>query len=165
MTIKLLILDIDGTMTDGSIYIGENGESFKRFYCRDGLAILFLKKAGILPVIITARESRIVLNRAKELGITEIYQNQKQKEDLLPVLCRKYGIFREEIAYIGDDINDLKIMKQCGIKLCPKDARPEIRAISDYVSVYKGGSGAVRDCLEYLFRQTGCFDQFIQQYS
>lgn len=165
MTVKLLILDIDGTMTDGNIYIGEHGEIFKRFYCRDGLAILFLEKAGILPVIITARESQIVLNRAKELGISEIYQNQKQKETLLPVLCQRYGIFPEEIAYIGDDINDLRMMKQCGVKLCPKDAHPEIRAISDYVSVYEGGRGAVRDCLEYLFKQTGCFDRFLQQYS
>lgn len=163
--IKILILDVDGTLTDGSIYINGQGETFKRFHCRDGLAILFLPQAQILPILLTARESPSLLMRAKELGITEIYQNKKDKSALLKNICEKFDVGYEEIAYIGDDLNDLRAMKQCGLKMCPKDAHPELRAISDYIAPSNGGQGAVRDCLEHLFQITGHYKGFIEFYS
>lgn len=162
--IKLLILDIDGTLTDGSIYMGQDGEIMKRFHCQDGLAIFFLENVGIIPVIITARKSEIVVIRARELGITDLYQNQKNKSNLIDSLCEKYDVNLENFAYIGDDINDLRFMKQCGVKMCPQNAHIEIKAIADYISPKCGGHGAVRDCLEHLFHMIGCYDQFIGYY-
>lgn len=163
--VRLLAMDVDGTLTDGSIYIGDQGEALKRFYCKDGLALLFLHEIAIIPIIITARNSQILNYRASELGIKEVYQNQKDKDLLLQSLCRKHNVSPAEIAYIGDDINDLRIMKKCGLRLCPRDAQLEIREICDYISSFDGGRGAVRDCLQYLFRYVGCYDKFIQYYS
>lgn len=163
--IKILILDVDGTLTDGSIYVGEQGEVFKRFHCRDGLAVLFLQQVDIIPIIITARESKSLLRRAQELKIKEIFQNEHDKSKLLAVICEKYDVRYNEIAYIGDDLNDLRAMKQCGLKMCPKDAHPKIRAICDYIAPSNGGQGAVRDSLEYLFQIIGHYGDFISFYS
>ncbi len=162
LNIRLLILDVDGTLTDGSIYMGQTGELMKRFSCQDGLAIIFLKEVGITPIIITARDSAIVSNRAKELGITDVYQGQKEKSKLIDSLCAKFQTDLEHVAYIGDDINDLRFMKKCGTKMCPQNAHAEIKAIADYISPKCGGNGAVRDCIEYLFKLIGCYEKFIR---
>ena len=150
-TIQLLVMDVDGTLTDGKIYMGENGELIKVFNVKDGFAIHdLLPMHNILPVIITGRISRIVENRAKELGVLNIYQGINDKLGLLKKITQDKNISMKNIAYIGDDINDLECMKLCGIKGCPADAAVEIKAISDFVSNKNGGDGAVREFIETI---------------
>ncbi|MCR5092911.1 MAG: 3-deoxy-D-manno-octulosonate 8-phosphate phosphatase [Lachnospiraceae bacterium] len=145
-------MDVDGTLTDGKIYMGPSGEVFKAFDIKDGCGIYdLLPKAGIIPVIITARESQIVLNRSHELGITHVYQSCRDK---LSKLFEITGGKLEEVAYIGDDILDLQCMGPVkdagGITACPVDAVEEIKRIADFVSAKPGGSGAVREFIEWL---------------
>ena len=151
--IKLLIIDVDGTLTDGIVYIGNHGELCKGFYVRDGIGILNLIKAGITPVILTSRESEIVLQRCKELGIRQIFQNVKDKREKLLEIERELKVKSEEIAYIADDINDLDAMKLAGMKGCPAHAVPEVKKICEFISQFNGGRGAVREFIEYIFRR------------
>jgi len=153
--IKYLIMDVDGTLTDGKIYMGVDGEFCKGFSIKDGCGInLILIPAGILPIIITGRKSKILENRCKEIGIDMLYQGVSDKVSILnEILTELNGIY-SECAYIGDDINDLSAM-QCirqnnGIIGCPADSAKEVIEIADFVSNKKGGDGAVREFIEYL---------------
>ena len=155
--IKLLVMDVDGTLTDGKIYMGQNGEAHKAFNIKDGAGIsLLLPENNIIPVIITARKSRILENRCKELGIQELYQDCFKKLDKLKEIADKFGVGFDAIAYAGDDLPDIPCMEEIkdagGRVLAPADAIPEIRAIADYVSGVKAGEGAIRDCINYLIR-------------
>lgn len=151
MKIKMLIMDVDGTLTDGRIYIGAKGEMMKAFDVKDGYAIAqILPEKNIIPVIITGRMSDIVVERAKELKITELYQGVSDKLKQLQVLKEKYKISQEEIAYIGDDINDLECIKYCGITGCPSDSIEIIKKQVDYVCNSDGGRGAVREFIEWI---------------
>lgn len=151
--IKYLILDVDGTLTDGKIYMGTNGEAMKAFSIKDGYVSNFiLKPVGIVPIIITARNSSIVQHRCDELGITDVYQGKMDK-----LAAVKEIVGEENIgicAYFGDDILDLKCMAPIqeagGIVGCPCDAVKEIKAIADYVCVSKAGEGALREFAEWL---------------
>ena len=121
--IKLLIMDVDGTLTNGMIYMSPSGEAMKAFNIKDGYAIAhILPKMGVIPVIITGRKSLIVENRAKELGIAELHQGVADKLAKLKAVAEKYHVTPDEIAYIGDDLNDLDCMKYCGFSACPADA-------------------------------------------
>lgn len=151
MKIKMLIMDVDGTLTDGHIYTGPDGEAMKVFSCKDGLGIKdLLPQMGITPVIITGRDSIITANRAKELRITELYQGVADKLPLLKEIAAKYGLESEEIAYIGDDLNDWECLKYCGVTGCPQDAEDAIKEIVSFVAPRDGGKGAVRDFIHYI---------------
>jgi 3-deoxy-D-manno-octulosonate 8-phosphate phosphatase (KDO 8-P phosphatase) len=150
---NVVILDVDGTLTDGKIYISAEGEAMKAFNAKDGYGIRYiLPLLGITPVIVTGRESLIVQHRARELGISEVYQNVADKAAKLDELAASYGCGLESFAYIGDDLNDYEAMKQCGFKACPADAVAGIKAIADYIAPHSGGDGAVRDVCEELAR-------------
>lgn len=164
MDIKFLFLDVDGTLTDGKIYMGENGELFKAFDVKDGYGIVvLLPRLGITPVVITARESRIVAKRCQELGVKEIHQGCNDKASKLrEVLCdfsvrdgKNYTL--GDIAYVGDDTPDLECMtlvKQAGgIVACPADAVDEVKAVADFVASRNGGHGVVREIIEWLGRR------------
>lgn len=149
--IKLLVMDVDGTLTDGGIYMGDKGELFKRFNIKDGYAIRhMLPKMGIEPVILTGRESEIVNNRCLELGIKRIYQASRDKADSLKQISEDTGIGSEGMAYIGDDLNDLPAMRMAVIRGCPSDAVKEIKEICEFVSKSNGGYGAVREFIEWI---------------
>ncbi len=153
MNIKLLVMDVDGTLTDGKIYMGENGEVCKAFSIKDGYSIHnILIPAGIIPVIITGRQSKIVENRCMELSITEIHQGVNDKVNELRIILQKYGLEMSNVAYIGDDLNDLPCMRAVkdngGIVGCPADAVKEVKDYSDFVASVGGGEGAVRDFIE-----------------
>lgn len=148
--IKLLMMDVDGTLTDGKIYIGNNGELMKAFNVKDGFGLANLKDNGIIPVIVTGRASKIVDIRANELGITEVYQNVKDKNEILNKILLKFNLSNDEIGYIGDDINDFNVMNKCGFKACPTNAIDNVRNICNYVSPYCSGDGAVRDIIDYI---------------
>ena len=149
--IKMLVMDVDGTMTDGKIYMGNTGELMKAFDVRDGYAIRhLLRENGVVPVIITGRASSIVQNRARELNITELYQGIGDKLYRLKTIAAGYGLTAGEIAYLGDDLNDLECIRYCGISGCPRNAVKEIRETVDYVCEHSGGDGAVREFIEKL---------------
>lgn len=151
MKIKMLVMDVDGTLTDGRLYIGANGEVMKAFDVRDGYAIAnILPREGIIPVIVTNRASAIVEQRAKELKVTELYQGIPSKADQIKALMEKYGLCADQIAYMGDDMTDLEPMHLCGMTACPSDAVEEIKEISDYVCNHEGGRGAVREFVEKM---------------
>lgn len=150
MKIKMLVMDVDGTLTDGTIYISPNGEAMKAFNVKDGYGIVQARKQGIIPVIITGRKSEIVKQRAKELKITELYQGVDDKMKKLKEVAEKYEVCPEEIAYIGDDLNDLECIQYCGIAGCPNDAVDEVKRVVQYVCKLDGGRGAVREFIEIL---------------
>jgi len=143
-------MDVDGTLTDGKIYMSANGEFMKAFNIKDGYAIARLRGYGIEPVIITGRKSEIVSQRCAELRITELYQGIENKSYKLRDICKKYRIDLSQVAYIGDDLNDLACMKICGYSACPSDAVILVKESVDYVCKEKGGDGAVREFIDYL---------------
>lgn len=157
MKIKYLIMDVDGTLTDGKIYMGNSGELFKAFNVKDGCGIHdVLLPTGIIPVIITGRTSIISENRCKEIGIKELHQGVHNKIEKLDEILERndYDCSYENVAYIGDDINDLSCMLSIknagGLVGCPADATERIRKISDFICKNGGGNGAVREFIEWV---------------
>ena len=153
--IKVLFLDVDGTLTDGKIYVSPSGESMKVFNVKDGYAIKnILSNEGIIPVIITGRESVCLQNRANELNIRYVYQGVCDKKKFFSSLIRKNEININETAFIGDDLNDMELMKYIkqngGYIGCPKDAARQVTEIADFISCRNGGDGAVREFVEYI---------------
>lgn len=143
-------MDVDGTLTDGKIYMSATGEIMKAFNIKDGYAIAHLREYGIEPCIITGRESDIVRQRCAELKIAELYQGVSNKLFKLKEVCKNMGVELSEVAYIGDDVNDLACIQQCGCTACPEDAVKAVKDKVDYVCAEKGGEGAVREFCEYL---------------
>lgn len=151
--IKNLITDVDGSLTDGKIYIGSGGESMKAFNIKDGCGIHdILIPSGIIPVIITGRSSEILEKRCEELGITQLHQGVSDKLGKLREIIKYESL--SKAAYIGDDINDLPCMREIkqagGIIGCPADAVKEVKEISDFISERNGGNGAVREFIEWI---------------
>lgn len=150
MKIKLLAMDVDGTLTDGHIYIGADGEAMKAFDVKDGYAIVKYIRAGGIPVIITGRSSAIVEARCRELGISELWQGVGDKLAKLRELAEKYNLTADEIAYIGDDENDVSCLKYAGLSACPADAMDVAKAAAKYICRHDGGRGAVRELLDKI---------------
>ena len=151
--IKLILLDVDGTLTDGRIYRDNNGEEFKKFNVKDGYIIINARKLGIDFGIITGRKSELVRIRAEELKIKYLYQGISEKVPILEELMESYNLKKEEIAYMGDDLNDLGIMKKVGLKGAPQDAVSEVKDIADFVSSKKDEEGAVREFVEFILKK------------
>lgn len=154
--IKMLVMDVDGTLTDGKVYIGKQGEIFKSFSVKDGCGIKdILPALNILPVILTGRKSEIVEHRSAELNIANVYQGCRDKAAKLIEIAESYhfslknGVYTE-IAYIGDDILDLEAMRMCSVRACPQDAVEEIKGIANFICNCRAGDGAVRELIEYL---------------
>jgi len=152
-TIKLFLSDVDGTLTDGGMYYGENGEEFKKFNTHDGKGFELLRKAGIKTGIITSENTKIVENRAKKLKVNYLYQGleHKGKLDIAKEICQKENISLEEVAYIGDDINCKELLQSVGLSACPANALDEIKNIPNIIKLSKnGGDGAVREFVEKI---------------
>ena len=152
--IKYLVMDVDGTLTDGKIYMGNNGEVMKAFSIKDGCGIHdILIPRGIIPVIITGRRSQIVENRCREIGISQIHQGISNKLEKLNEIVSDLS----DVAYIGDDINDLPVMSAIkengGIVGCPQDAVDQVIQLADFHAVHNGGDGAVREFIEWIVRE------------
>ena len=150
--IKLLILDVDGTLTDGGVYVTEDGKQFKKYNAKDGLGIRELVKSGFeVGIISHSMIAEMVTSRAKALGIQNCYVGMENKLKVLNGWCDTLNLKKEQIAYIGDDINDLEIMQAVGVSACPSDAHKRIMEIADIKLQRKGGEGAVREFIdEYL---------------
>ena len=150
MKIKMLVMDVDGTMTDGNIYMSASGEAFKAFNIKDGYSIYTLDKYGITPVIITGRESQIVATRAEELKISEVHQGVHDKLAMLHEVMEKHHVTKDEVAYIGDDYNDMDCMKICGYVGCPADAEDDIKPFVDYICQARSGEGVIREFVKRI---------------
>ena len=153
--IKFLVMDVDGTLTDGKIYMGAKGEIMKAFSIKDGYGIHdMLPSANIQPVIITGRSSKIVIRRCKELGIVHLFQGVSRKIETLCQFIESQRSSLSEVAYIGDDLNDMGCMellkKNGGLVGVPSDAKKETKEVADFIAESKGGDGAVREFIEYL---------------
>ena len=153
--IKLIVLDVDGTLTDGGIYYDSQGNEMKRFDVKDGLGILVAREAGLEFAVITGRASPMVARRVKELGIAYLLQGVQKKYPALLELAKNRNLSLEEIGYIGDDLNDLQCMEAVGFRACPADAAAAVKAICSYIASAPGGHGAVRESLEYLLTLRG----------
>ena len=149
--IKLLVMDVDGTLTDGHIYVSAEGEIMKAFNVKDGYGIArILPKLNITLVIITGRESNIVKKRAEELGIKLVFQGISDKLSILKEIASNLNISEKQIAYIGDDVNDLECIHFCACTACPADSVDDIINEVNYVCKANGGNGAVREFIEYI---------------
>ena len=163
--IKLLILDVDGVLTDGSIILDDNGNEIKSFHVRDGHGLKMLQKAGIQIAIITGRHSKVVERRAHELGITEVYQRCHIKTVAYDDLLEKFGIEDKETAYVGDDIVDIPIFKRVGLSIAVADAVDEAKREALFVTNNRGGRGAVREVCELILKSNGKWEEFIDEYN
>ena len=150
--IKLVAFDVDGVMTDGSLTFLEDGREIKTYDAKDGLGVVMLSKAGIITSIITARDNNTVKLRAGTIDIKELYMGQKNKVVALEELIKKYNLDYSEIAYMGDDLPDICVLKKVGLKCCPNDAVMDVKTECNFISSYGGGKGAVRELCDLILR-------------
>lgn len=159
--IKYLVIDVDGTMTDAGIYYDEHGNELKKFCTKDAAGYFAAKRAGITLMVLTGRECQATLRRMQEMKFDYIVQNIKDKATYLTDFMAANGLVKEDVGFIGDDLNDLPPMKLCGFVGCPADACDEVREYADYVSGINGGSGAVRDVIFAMLKVRGDWEQAV----
>lgn len=153
--IKLLLLDVDGVLTDGSIILDSRGTEIKSFHVRDGHGIKLAQKAGIIVGIITGRNSEVVNIRARELDIREVHQGALDKGTVYESILAKYGLTDEQAVFIGDDVVDLPILNRVGVSVAVADADPAVKPRVDLVTRTKGGRGAVREVINLILKHQG----------
>lgn len=163
--INTIFLDVDGTLTDGKVYLDNGKNEFKAFNVKDGLLVVAVIKMGYDVIIMTGRKSEVVDRRAAELGIEEYYQGVRDKKAALEKLMEEKEIGYGNLAYLGDDLNDLPVMKEARFAGCPADAAAEVKEISDLVSEFKGGDGAVREILSHILKAKGEYNKVIESFS
>ena len=162
--IEVIVLDVDGCMTNGQIIYTNSGDELKAFNVKDGFAIVQWLRLGKKAAIITGRGSKIVEYRAKELGIEYLYQCVQKKEEAVRELSQRLGIGLEQFAAIGDDLNDYKLLQAVGISFAPNDAIEYIKSSVDVVLQADGGKGAVREMIEYILKAENLYEQFLEQW-
>ncbi len=160
--IKLIVLDVDGCLTNGLISYTVNGDEIKSFNVKDGLAIASWIRMGKKAAIITGRISSIVTRRARELNVTYLYQNVKDKKAKLEEIVKKENISFSEVAVIGDDLNDYKMLKEAGLSFTPADGSSYIKNIANIVLSKKGGEGAIREMIEYIIKKDNLEEEFLK---
>ncbi len=148
--LKLFATDVDGVLTDAGMYYGESGEELKKFNTRDGMGIKLLQAEGVVIAIITMEQTKIVARRAKKLGITEIFQGAKDKVSVLAHLSEKFNIPFEQMAYMGDDVNDVAALQTVGYAAAPADCAEQVRQVVHYICQKNGGEGVVREVIDMI---------------
>ncbi len=162
--IKVLILDVDGVLTDGRIIYGDAGDELKCFDVQDGLGIYLLSRAGIKTVIITAKRSPVVRRRAKDSFVAKVYQGAIDKWKVYQKVRRKFRVSDEEVCFIGDDLLDLPILVRAGFSVSVPNAVDEIRTRSHYITQRQGGRGAVREVVDLILRSQGQYEALLSRY-
>ena len=162
--IALLILDVDGVLTDGQLLFNDQGEAMKVFNTQDGLGISAARQAGLRTAIITGRETEMVRRRGAELNITDVYQGAKDKVHAYQELLDKYNLAPEQVAYVGDDINDLAVMTRVGLACAVANAVPDVKQRAHFITTREGGRGAVREVIELILRAQGKWDTIVNDY-
>ncbi len=162
--IQLVIFDVDGVLTDGRLFVGDDGQEYKAFHSRDGLGMTMLQRSGIPIAIITARESNVVRVRMESLGIRHVYQGQQQKWPACERLLQELQLTAEAVAYVGDDLIDLPIMTRVGLPIAVADAHPLVKAHARWITTERGGSGAAREVCELIMHAQGRYQPLIEGY-
>jgi YrbI family 3-deoxy-D-manno-octulosonate 8-phosphate phosphatase len=148
--IRLFATDVDGVLTDAGMYYSESGDEWKKFNTRDGMGIKLLQRTGILTAIVTQERTKLVARRAEKLTIPEVHQGAMDKVAVVREMAERHGLTLDQVAYIGDDVNDLETLKIVGFSATPADGAPQVVAIVDYVCRKKGGEGAVREVIDLI---------------
>lgn len=162
--VKILVMDVDGVLTDGRLYFSPRGEEMKVFDARDGAGIKYLMRAGLDCAFLTGREGSIASARAKELGVKHVIGGAKDKEPALRGLLATLKLEPGQVGYIGDDLVDLPPMYVAGWSACPADADAEVRKVASYVASARGGHGAVREIIEHLLKEQGLWPEIMARY-
>ena len=162
--IKVVALDVDGVLTSGKVQLDGNGNEIKEFDVQDGLGLVLLSKAGYKTAIISARKSEAVRARARELKIDKLYQGARPKEKAYERMLRDLRVGTRDVCFIGDDLNDIRVLRRAGFAVAVPAAAPEVRRVVDYVTKKSGGSGAVRELAELILKATGKWKGVIEEY-
>lgn len=162
--IRLLIFDVDGVLTDGSLFLGDDGQEYKAFNSRDGHGIKMLQKHGVIVGIITGRTSKVVEYRMENLGVTHIYQGKLHKLPAFEEIIAEVGVNPDEVAYVGDDVVDLPVMRRVGLAIAVQDAHPLVLKHSHWQTPSSGGRGAARDVCEMLMEAKGVLQTEMDSY-
>lgn len=164
MGIRCLVLDVDGVLTKGEITYTSSGEELKTFHAKDGMGLAIAHMMGLQTAIITGRTSPIVERRAKELKISHVQMGSHNKSAGLQVVLDTLQVEPQEVAYMGDDLNDLGVMSRVGLAITPQDGVPEIKDIAHYICQANGGEGAVREAVEYILKREGLWEEAVRKY-
>ena len=162
--VRLVLLDADGVLTDGKLYLAPGGHDGRAFHTRDGMGIRLGQRAGLEFGIISGRDCEVVGQRGEELSITEIHQGESDKVGRLEEILGRLGLSAEEVCFVGDDLPDLGVMRRVGLAVAPADAAAEVRREAHWVTEHGGGRGAVRDVVEFLLRASGKWKRTIDRY-
>ena len=163
--VELLLLDVDGVLTDGGIVYADDGAELKRFHVRDGSGLKLWQLAGKRAAIVSGRSSPAVVRRAAELGVAPVMQGHADKFAAFEAVLAETGVRPEQVCAIGDDLPDLPVLRRCGVAVAVADACPEVRAAADYVTAVPGGRGAVRDAIEWLLRAQGRWESIVRRFA
>jgi 3-deoxy-D-manno-octulosonate 8-phosphate phosphatase (KDO 8-P phosphatase) len=162
--IRLVVFDVDGVMTDGSLYLCDDGQEFKAFNTQDGLGMKLLKASGVGTAIITGRTSNVVIRRAESTGVEHYFQGVEDKLEAFERLAQELGLEHAQCAFMGDDVVDLPPMRRCGLAVTVPAAPPLVKAHAHYVTAREGGRGAVRELVELIMQAQGTFDAQMAQF-
>ena len=163
-SIKILILDVDGVLTDGRVIYTDSGEEIKRFDVRDGHGLKLLMRSGIEVILLTGRESKVVLHRARDLGIEHVYQKALKKIEVYKTILAHRNLEDKDVGFVGDDLVDLPVLRKVGFSAAVPDAVPEVKEIVDYITTKKGGEGAVREICELLLKAQNKWEAVTEKY-
>lgn len=159
--IELLLLDVDGVLTDGRIIYTDSGEEIKAFHVKDGMGLRLLMNAGIKTGVVTGRRSQVVIHRCNNIGISYIFDGIEDKGAFLDTIIDRTGVAAANMAFVGDDLPDIPLMKKVGVSFAVQDAHEQVKAFCDTVTTQKGGQGAVREICEMILKEKGAWEQSI----
>lgn len=162
--VRLLVLDVDGVLTDGRMILAERGDELKAFHSRDGVAVALAKRAGLRTAMVTGESSPIAKARGAKLGVDSVVLGARRKGDTLEALCAEFGLTPEAAAYVGDDLLDIPAMQRAGLALAVADAAAPVKAVAHVVTRARGGRGAVRECVELILRAQGVLARTVDAY-
>ena len=163
-SIKVLILDVDGVLTDGRVIYTDSGEEIKRFDVRDGHGLKLLMRSGIEVILLTGRESKVVLHRARDLGIEHVYQKALNKIEVYKTILADRSLEDKDVGFVGDDLIDLPVLRKVGFSAAVPDAVQEVKEIVDYITTKRGGEGAVREICELLLKAQDKWEALTEKY-
>jgi len=164
-SLRLLLFDVDGVLTDGSVNVNADGSETKRFYIRDGAALVWAQRAGLMTGVLSARSSGATTSRVEELGMAVAVQGVADKRVALDEILRQHTLTAAEVAYMGDDLVDLPVLRAVGLSAAPADAATEVAAIAHFVSWHPGGQGAVREFIEAVLKARGQWDDVLARFA
>ncbi len=162
--IKLVIFDVDGVLTDGSLFLGDDGQEYKAFHSKDGHGMVMLQQSGVMIGIITGRTSEVVRKRMESLGIKHVFQGQKDKLPAYEELKQELSLSDEQVAYVGDDVVDLPVMTKVGLSIAVQDAHALTKEHAHWITPSNGGRGAAREVCEMLMHSQGQLDSALEYY-